>query len=510
MYDFNKITNINDNSFNNHYNNNFLYNIVNHNINKNYSFINCYDNNYFSNSTNNNKDIKPQIINSYNNMPVISNQQFINQINYQNNLNNIGINNINLNYMHNIANNNIKNSNDNNKNLLNLIQNNILEKNNLNFNIFINNTNKKKSENRNISKDYLKEGQQTGLDEFIQYINSLPLPLANYLCTSKGILEVRKKLPKSNSYYKLFIILQLDKYGLIKIMKNTYGNYFFQQIIKDCENPIISLILSYISEDFINISKDSSGTFSLQALLDQITSIEEEKAILKLVHKHEMEMAFDKNATHVLQKLVLLFPDNHRKELNKVILNNIIQLCLDSNGICLVKNYIRTNTILDEKKRINDEFTKNLNILAESPFGNYGIQYLMENWNNNMLNDIKNKIMKNLYNLSIQQYSSNVVEKAIEIFEGEYRKNLIKKLCFEDNFVTLLNNKFGRFVLYKAVNYMNNELKNEFESNLENKINNNIYNKKDLNQIKRFLLKMKYRINKNNCILNNSEEEKED
>ena len=57
---------------------------------------------------------------------------------------------------------------------------------------------------------------------------------------------------------------------------------------------------------------------------------------------------------------------------------------------------------------------------------------------------------------------------------------------------------------------MNNELKNEFESNLENKINNNIYNKKDLNQIKRFLLKMKYRINKNNCILNNSEEEKED
>lgn len=421
-------------------------------------------------------------------------------------MNNIGINSINLNYINNITNNNINKSNDSNKNLSNLIKNNILEKNKLNNNIFVNNSN---NENIYFPKFYLKEDQQTYLDEYIQFVNSLPLPLANYLCTSKGSMEVKKKLPKPNYNYKLFIILHLGKYGLIKIMKNIYGNYFFQQIIKDSEKPFILLILSYISQDFIDISKDSSGTFSLQALLDQISTIEEEKIILNFIYKHELELAFDKNATHVLQKLVLLFPDSHRKELNKVILNNIIKLCLDSNGICLVKNFIRTNTIPDERKRINDEFTKNLTILAESPFGNYGIQYLMEIWNNNMLNDIKNKIMKNLYNLSMQQYSSNVVEKAIEIFDCEYREILIKKLCFEDYFITLLNNKFGRFVLYKAVNYMNNKLKNEFESNIEKKINNNIYNKKDLNQIKRFLLKIKYRNNKNNFNLNGDEDEKE-
>ena len=510
MYDFKETPNINkDNSFSNNYNNNFIFNFRNHDINKNYSFINPNNNDYFSKKINNNKDNIPIFNNSYNNLSVISNHQFIDFIKYQNCKNNIGINDINLEYINNIINNNIKISNDNNKNLLNLIKNNKLETNSLNYNIFTNNTNRKEIGNRKVPK-YLKEGQQICLDEFIQYVNSLPLPLANYLCSSKGIIEVKKRLPQANSDYKLFIILQLDKYGLIKIMKNIYGNYFFQQMIKDSENSIISLILSFISEDFINISKDSSGTFSIQALLDQISSIEEEKAILKFIHGHEMELAFDKNATHVLQKLVLLFPDNHRKELNKVILNNIIQLCLDSNGICLVKNFIRTNTLIDEKKRINDIFTKNLNVLAESPFGNYGIQYLMELWNNKMLSDIKNKIMKNLYNLSMEQYSSNVVEKAIEIFDGEYRENLIKQLCFEDNFITLLNNKFGRFVLYKAVNYMNNELKNEFESNLENKINYNIFSKKDINQIKRFLLKMKYKNNKNNFNLNSNEEEKEE
>ena len=154
-------------------------------------------------------------------------------------------------------------------------------------------------------------------------------------------------------------------------MKNKYGNYFFQQLIKDSDKQIISLILSFISDNFINISKDSSGTFSLQALLDEITTIEEEIIILNYIKNHEIEMIFDKNATHVIQKLILLFPDTHRKELNEIILNNIIDICLDSNDICLFKNFIKTNTLISDENRIKDTFNKYFIILAESPFGNY-------------------------------------------------------------------------------------------------------------------------------------------
>ena len=131
------------------------------------------------------------------------------------------------------------------------------------------------------------------------------MPLVDYLCTSKGTLEIKKKLPKSNNDYKEFIILHLNKNGLIKIMKNVYGNYFFQQLIKSSDEQYISLILSYISDNFIDISKDFSGTFSLQALLDEVTTLDNEQKILKSIKNHEMEMALDKNATHVLQKILL-------------------------------------------------------------------------------------------------------------------------------------------------------------------------------------------------------------
>ena len=252
------------------------------------------------------------------------------------------------------------------------------------------------------------------------------------------------------------------------------------------------IIISYISENLTEISKDFQGTFCIQALLDEISTFEDEQKILNSIKDSEMEMAFNKNATHVLQKIVLLFPDKHRLYLNEIILNNFIALCLDSNGICLIKIFIKTNTLVNNKKRINDKVTNNFIILAESPFGNYGVQYLMELWKENELKDIGDKILENIHELSLQQYSSNVVEKAIEIFTNENRENILRKLCFENKFfINLINNKFGKFVLNKAIKYMQIDMINEFEMNLNKYINNNLYKGKDKNKIKKLLTKIK-------------------
>ena len=428
------------------------------------------DKNYMN--INQNMSLDGNNINIYNNDNKFFNSRSIN--NYFNNINNVKIS---------------KNNVNENKNQINLE--NSLEKNN---------------DNNINSKNIINSINSNTLDEFKKYINTLPMPLVNYLCTPKGTLEIQKKLEKSNNDYKILLINLLNKQGLSKIMKNTYGNYFFQQLIKKNEKSIISLIISYITEDFLDISKDFSGTFSLQALLDEIPSIEEEQNILKAIKNKELEMAFDKNATHVLQKIILLFPDNHRAYLNEIILNNFINLCLDPNGICLIKIFIKTNTLIYNKKRINENIINNFVILAESPFGNYGIQYLMEIWSNNELIGIKDKILENIYQLSLQQFSSNVVEKAIEIFEEDIKIKMIRKLCFENNFtISLLKNKFGKFVLNKAIKYMKIDMRNEFEIYLINDINNNIYKNKDRNKIKKLLLKLKNtKFNKNEISNNNN------
>ena len=270
------------------------------------------NNNYNSNIINNINNIIQNSYNLYigNNLNIINNNSFyfgklgiLNKIyllqNQNQNLKNINDININMNKIDS-ANINISNINRNinynffehndnksefnrhyfNKKInINKMKNNEIEylNNNSNFNNYLNSPNNIiiNSDNKNI------------LDDFMKYINSLPIDLINFLCTPKGASEVQQKLEleQSNNIFNLLLVHFLNKQGLSKIMKDTYGNYFFQKLIKNKDKSFISLIISYISEDFIDISKDYSGTFSLQALLDETSSVEEQQKIFIKLYK---------------------------------------------------------------------------------------------------------------------------------------------------------------------------------------------------------------------------------
>ena len=499
----NKIYINNNNCYSNNYNNInpkniniFNENNIKFNQSLNNSYVNNYNNNYlfyFSPNALNSKINYKQSIN--NNL----NENIIQNLNIDNQIKNSYIKFFNLD----------KNSNINHG--LNYGQNNKLNHCSINYYNSINQANfinnyycnidnynvNEKNQNifQNISFDSSKINNfsvdQSFLEDFNQFITSLPMNLEDFLCTPKGTLEIKKKLENSKEEFKILLVNLLNKKGLYRIMTNTYGNYVFQQIIRKNEKSFISLIISYISEKFIDISKDSSGTFSLQALLGEISSFEEEQKILNCIKNFELEMAFDKNATHVLQKIVLLFPENHRIFLNDIILNNLVNLSLDSNGICLVKIFIKTNKLISNKKRINDIIINNFLKIAQNPFGNYGIQFLFDIWDIYDLKEIIEKILENIYELSLQQFSSNVIEKAIEFVDEENRIKIIRKLCFSTNFILLLiKNKFGKFVLNKAIKYMKLDMKNELKIYLNNDMNKNLYKKKDKNKIKKLLFKL--------------------
>ena len=480
----------------------------------NSNFVDNFKGNYISNSINflsnsnsnmnyivqqNNYRIFPFLNNYVNNKLSLQNQNVNNE--YESNIKknnfNVGINNYMKTGKNNYPEGNIIKNYFSNINNFNIIENNFINNSNY-INNFFNYSNSFLKQKK-FQQAYNLQKNNINLDDFIKYINSLPMPLVNFLCTQRGILEIKKKLDKTSNEYKILLVNILGKQGLLKIMNNVYGNYFFQQLIKNKDKSFIELIITYIAEDLIEISKDFQGTFCIQALLDEISSFEEEQKILNSIKDYEMEMAFNKNATHVLQKIVLLFPDKHRLHLNEIILNNFIALSLDSNGICLIKIFMKTNTLISNKKRINDKVTNNFIILAENPYGNYGVQYLMELWKEDELKDIKDKVEKNIHELSLQQFSSNVVEKAIEIFTNENRESILKKLCFEKQFfINLINNKFGKFVINKAIKFMQVDMINEFEITLYRDINNNLYKGKEKSKIKKLLTKIK------TCKKNNS------
>ena len=312
------------------------------------------------------------------------------------------------------------------------------------------------------------------IEEFKSYLNSLITNLSDFLCTQKGVREVQKYINKCPNECKTILINSLN-FELPKVMMDVYGNYFCQDLIKKSNNNQINLIIKYIKNSFVEIAFDYSGTHVLQVLLDMISTNEEENILINSVIGNEIKMSYDINATHVLQKMIVVINENRRSLINENILKFIKPLCLDANGICLIKKFISNCVNVNNKKKIINCLTENCLEICQSPFGNYVIQFILEEWGIKDCLSIVNIIIKNICMLSIQKFSSNVSEKILSLmkdFDNE-KKMISNQLFFNKQIMNVLKNKYGRYVLQKAIKILdNNEKENIYNHLLKIKIDN--------------------------------------
>ena len=288
------------------------------------------------------------------------------------------------------------------------------------------------------------------IEEFESFLKNKAVNTVEFLCTQRGAKETEKLLKKSPNECITILIKDLN-ISLSKVMTDIYGNYFSQKIIQNANQNQISLILHYISHNFIDIAKDYSGTHVLQALLDVISTQEQMYLILYSIENKVLEMAYDNNATHVLQKIIQVVNEDKRSAINEIIINDFKNLSLSPQGICVIKKYIATNTIAKNKNRIINIIIENCLELSQDPFGNYTIQTILEEWGYKDCSEIINIVINNFIKLSKQKFSSNVVEKIVEISDDKQRKEIFEIIVNSGEIEELIKNKYGKFVFQKCV-----------------------------------------------------------
>ena len=414
------------------------------------------------------------------------------------NLNNELIYNNSINNFNNNMNNSNININSGQNKLINYYQenqNNKIPDFNLNNNIignnFLQNKNNEDSLNNNIYslKQVNEEIYNSKENSFINYINGLKIPLIKYLSTKKGIYEMENYLNVNRAVNISILLRLLNKEGLSKLMKNIFGNYFIQGIIKNANYSQIKLILILISDNFVEISENNSGTYAIQKLLGKINTIELRYLVLKYIENKELEMAMNNNATYVIQKIIEIIPDTERLNLNNMILNNFLFLSINSECIFIIERFIDTITIIENKIKIQNLIYLNCLKLCDNPYGNYLIQYILKIWKNKDIQNIINIIINNANYLIQQKFSSNVIEKSIEIFDNKSRKMMIWKICVEGDILSVIKNQYGHYVLNKTIKYMDNDIKTEIEKILMNKLPE--MTKKERTKSKKFITIMK-------------------
>lgn len=326
-------------------------------------------------------------------------------------------------------------------------------------------------------------------NQFFDYINNLPMPLTSFLTTKNGIHKMENYLYMNENKYINILLKILNKEGISKLMKNKFGNYFMQEIIKRSNYDDVKLILTLIYDNLVEISENISGTYAIQTLLSKVNTFELRYLVIKSIENRELEMAFNSNATYVLQKIIEKVPDIERININEIIINNLLYLTINQDCIFIIEKFIDTITIKQNKLRIQNLLYLHCLNISNNQYGNYLIQYILKIWNNDDINNIQNIIIENANFLVQQRYSSNVIEKCFEIFDYQKRKQLIKNICLDGDILIVIKNQYGHYVLNKIIKYIDEDIKVEIEKILNNKMPE--MNKKEKSKTKKFISIMK-------------------
>jgi hypothetical protein len=244
--------------------------------------------------------------------------------------------------------------------------------------------------------------------------------------TYKGSLHLQKILSNDSPTEKeIDTIIVIISINIQDIICDYYGNYFSQKFLPYCNLMQRLLIYKYIKPYFIKIAKDICGNHSLQSLILLQNSKEEENIIKECIENHLLSLSTSQNSSHVIQKVIKAVKESERDYINNFIISNLMDLCLEPNAICIVKEFINECQSEFYIMSIVSIFEVETNKLTFNQFGNFGIQEILRKYGEIYCGKIINKLIEYIVLFFMSKFSSNVIDFVIEFLS----KNNLKKFC---------------------------------------------------------------------------------
>ena len=502
---FNNIDNYNFNNIN--YNNEFKFplnqkkNINNNNsINFNYNNINNkFNNNNTMNTLNN---MNNQNIFKYNNNNMFDINELNNLKDFKLNkemldeMSKIDLNKININFQggsnYQIPNNYfmpIQNQNDNS---------------NMKFNYITYNNNNEMTLNGLPSGKSFYEYSD---DDIIKY--AIPLIKDQSGCR---FLQERIKLNKSFMIEKLFPSIQNN---LFELGCDAFGNYFLQALIDIFSVDKLSLFLDLIKNFFTKMCTNQHGTRVIQKIIEQVSLNQTLVAkIENILNCNDLGIIMKSPyGNHIIQKyLISIRFKECTKFIYDYILANFMEIAETKHGVCVIQKCVSEGDII-QKGKLYDLILQNFDELIKNEFGNYLIQYILININDqnkfNEANPIIKRIEDNLIDICKMKFSANVIEKCLENGSDFIKEYLLECILnkYRDHIIELLLDKYAIYIIQKALK-INTHYRNKFYEIIKEKkdeikdidLNDFKYRgaQKVLNSFKDFEIKNQNNINKDN------------
>ncbi|KAJ5079309.1 hypothetical protein M0811_04330 [Anaeramoeba ignava] len=243
--------------------------------------------------------------------------------------------------------------------------------------------------------------------------------------------------------------------NLDELMMDPYGNYLCQKLIEYCTSEQRMSIIRKIEPSILQISLNIYGTRTIQKMIESISTNEEIELLLRAIRPHVVKLSNSPNGNHVIQRCLNRFSVQSNQFIFDEVARNCATIATHKHGCCVMQRCIDASPNLQKTELIRVIIDNSISLMQD-PFANYVIQYVLG------LGEIPDvfveKIRNNLFELSSQKFSSNVVEKCLTIGDPRLQNAILDELTKDPvKLKQLLYDAYGNYVIQTSLKVANEQ-----------------------------------------------------
>ena len=238
--------------------------------------------------------------------------------------------------------------------------------------------------------------------------------------------------------------------NIIQIITDPFGNYLIQKLFDYMSEEQICQFIALIQIDIYKICINSYGTRVIQKIIDYLHTELLLKTFLNLIKPIVKQIILDINGSHILIKLIEINSPTATKVIYGEIAENIVLISVHKHGCCVLQKCIE-RAAPKEQHQLFSLLLYHCKELIIDQCGNYIIQFMITLNIEEINLNVAEQLSDDIENYSKQKYSSNVVEKCLECGTDQICDKIIKALLAAECIVSLLLDKFGNYVVQKAL-----------------------------------------------------------
>ncbi|CAG8551227.1 13286_t:CDS:10 [Ambispora gerdemannii] len=274
-----------------------------------------------------------------------------------------------------------------------------------------------------------------------------------------GSRFIQQKLETANSEEKQLVFDEILPNAL-QLMTDVFGNYVIQKFFEHGNQMQKTILAKQMEGHVLSLALQMYGCRVVQKALEHVLT-EQQATLVKELDGNVLKCVKDQNGNHVIQKAIERVPAEHIQFIINAFHGQVYNLATHPYG-CRVIQRMFEHCTDEQTKPLLEELHRYTQNLVQDQYGNYVIQHVLERGKPADKSMVVAKVRGNVLQMSKHKFASNVVEKCVAYGSKRDRQLLIEEVITTkpdgtSPLISMMKDQYANYVVQKMLDVVDGE-----------------------------------------------------